>query len=144
MKWIFCSIICLLLSACSSSNDEPIEYIGPWEIFYIEDYHGVHTDSDGFIAWFNNHINHFDAAIFYQSLSNDYYSFTLDASDGGIIELYDYENWYSGTIQWYEIVEYATETEIKEKVSEFEAFSIPKDQDKRYDEFSAYYQKLKD
>lgn len=142
MKWIFCGIICLLLSACSSSNDEPTEYTGPWEIAYSEYYYGVHTDNEDFITWFNNHTSHFEAA-FFRSADNSV-EFILLASYDNVVELYDYENWYSGDIHWYEIVEHATEAEIKEKVSEFEAFTIPEQVNRTYDKFSAYYQKLKD
>ncbi len=140
MKWIFYSIICLFLSACSSSNDEPTEYTGPWEIVYEETYYGIHTDSEDFITWFNNHTNYFEAAFFHTINNN--IEFVLVASDGNVVELYDYEDWYSGNIHWREIVEQATETEIKEKVSEFEAFTIPERVDRTYDKFFAAYHKL--
>lgn len=46
-------ILSFLFAACSSSTDEPdIEYMGPWEIQYYEDYHGLHNDSEEFVKWF--------------------------------------------------------------------------------------------
>lgn len=143
MKFIkFLSILTvLILSSCTSSNEEPdIEYMGQWEIYYYENYHGLHNNSPEFNQWFTAHGKCFDMARFASLDGNDVVVWS--ASNGDWIELKDYERFYNGEIIWLETVNNATEDDIKSKVFYFESFSLANDRDKTYDKFSAQYRKL--
>ncbi len=128
-----------MLIACKSSEDDLIEYMGPWEIVYFEDFHGTHIDSKDFEEWFNDHKDDFVAAQF--STVDGSISVIYSASNGDWIEIDDYSRFYNGSIEWSESISKATESEIKAKVSAFETFTIMNERDQKYDKFSAYYEK---
>lgn len=126
-------ILCILATSCGS--DEPnAPYPGPWEVCYAESYSEIHNNTQEFIDWFNLHLNDFVVCKFVKG--DTYYQFD------DYVELDDYKNYPIGYIEWIEIVDRATEDEIKSKVAQFESFTIkdPKSQ-LHYDIFKAGYQK---
>lgn len=132
----FIAIISLmtLLSACSSDEPET-QYTGPWTIEYSELYYGMHNTSDEFHAWFDKHNSSIIGAVFHK-LSGT--SWTIEGNE---VYWSDYSEWYGGDIEWRETIQYATEDEMKAKVSEFEAFSIKDEKNRTYDDFKAGYKK---
>lgn len=133
-------MICLVISACSTSTDEPSpEFTGPWKIIYYEEYHGIHNNSSEFEAWFNGNKEFFNAAQFSNYSGSSIIA--LYSSNGDWIELEDYNKYYNGDIEWIEYVNTATESEIKTKVSVFESFTLTNNNDKMYDRFTSYYEK---
>ena len=131
-------LVSVLLTSCSS-DDEPMEYTGPWEIFYTEKYQGIHNESEDFVKWFNEYLPSFDDAYYY-SKTWDASFYTSNETD---IFGYDlYNQFYIGEIRWIETVSHATEDELQAKVDAFEAFSIPEvNYNRKFDKFTAYYQR---
>lgn len=130
-NWIILSALCLITSACDS--DEPEKpYTGPWEIYYGESYYGIHNNCDEFNTWFAAHENDFEVA-----------KFTYPNGDWVIISDYitkkDYSVFYSGDIAWIEIVECASEDEVKQMVDRFKAFTIENVIERKYDRFVSSY-----
>lgn len=125
----------LFISSCSSDEPET-PYTGPWEIFYEESYVGLHNNSPEFVEWFNNHTDDFEIAFFR--------SYNVDATYSDYVELDDYKHFQMGDICWHEIVQKATEEEIKAKVKEFESFTIIEDYNTKSDLFQAKYQRYED
>lgn len=131
-------LMVLILSACSSDDEPEPEYTGPWQIEYAEYYRGLHTSDPTFKVWFQNHINNFENAEFtnYSQTKKTFYS----REDGDWIEWEDYSTWYEGAIEWSEIVENASESEIKAMTDKFKSFTVEDDQG-RGDYFEARYRK---
>jgi hypothetical protein len=131
-------IIVLILSACSSDDELEPEYTGPWKIEYAEYYRGLHTSDPAFKVWFQNHVNNFDNASFrnYSQTKETFYS----REAGDWIEWSDYTTWYEGAIEWSEIVESASESEIKMMIDRYKSFTVEDDQG-RVDYFDARYRK---
>lgn len=136
------TFISLIISACSSSTDEPeLEYTGPWEIEYIEEYIGWHTSDPAFKLWFEYNINNFESASFANYSHSQVVFYTKDGGDW--IEWSDYKTWYEGVIEWSEIINDATEDEIKSKVDAFNNFSSDDGTPNgKSDLFNARYRKL--
>lgn len=130
---IIMGLLCLFVTSCGS--DEPdAPYNGPWVIVYDEEYSYMHNDSQEFVDWFNLHLNDFVGCKFVKgNTSYQFYDY---------VELDDYKNYPIGYIEWIEIVNRATEDEIKSKVEQFESFTVkdPKSQ-LNYDIFRAGYQR---
>ncbi len=134
LHWLIIDILCLILSACSSNDEPDAPYTGPWEIHYFESYVGLHNNSKEFEHWFNSHTQYFVEARF----SN--YTGTTQMQYTDYIELDDYKN-YFGEIYWLEIVPKATEDEIKQKIADFESFTVIEDLNTKSDIFQAKYQR---
>ena len=134
--------IVLILSACSSDDEPEPEYTGPWEVVYDEQYIGWHTKAPNFKNWFQKHLQDFEDAEFRDASGSSGVIYTKE--NGDWIEWQDYSKWYSGRIIWAEIVQYASENEIKAKVDEFESFSSYKSEiDYQIgDDFRAHYRRL--
>lgn len=133
---IIIGILSLLGSSCGSDEPEP-PYTGPWQVAYYEEYSYIHNESPEFIDWFNSHLDNFVECQFYDGHNTYYYS--------DYVELDDYKNYHTGSILWIEIVNNATEDEIKLAVDRFQKFSIQEANDSRkFDLFDAYYQRYED
>lgn len=133
LHWLIVGIFCLLFSSCGS--DEPkTPYTGPWEIYYEESYWGLHNNSDAFNTWLANHKNCLLAAKFSHLNGN-----SVQYSDYVTEE--DYSEFYSGDIAWLEIVDHATEDEIKKLTEDFISFSIEKEANRTYDRFFSTYRR---
>ena len=142
-KSILLGVISLLLSACSSQDELVVEYAGPWRIDYVETYAGWHTSDPAFEMWFTKHIEYFESANF------ENYSKTLfasyDKANGDWIEWNDYKDWFYGTITWSEVIDCATESEVKALVEQFQSFTSSNTATSgRYDHFNARYLKIND
>lgn len=129
-------IITFALTSCKDSSDEPDNICsGPWEIYLLEEYYGLHNNSAEFQEWFNEHQKYITRAKFGNwDNSNVWYV------EGNDVLLSDY-SWYSGNIEWLIIIENKSEEDIKAIISTFESFSITDDKTKKYDRFIGYYQK---
>ena len=127
-------IVCLIVSACASDDEPESPYTGPWVIDYMEEYSYMHNDSPEFEEWFNAHLDCFAGCKFIKG--DSYYEFF------DYVELDDYKNYPKGYIEWIEVINTASEDEIKRMVSEFNDFTIedPKSQI-HYDRFDAVYKK---
>lgn len=134
--------IVLILSACSSDDEPEAEYTGPWQIIYDELYYGWTTRDSNFKDWFEAHLQDFECAEFRNASGENSAIYSKD--NGDWIEWQDYKIWYQGNIIWYETIEKATESEIKDKVAEFESFTSYKDEDHSYlvDDFKSQYKRL--
>lgn len=127
-----------IFSACSSDDEPEPEYTGPWKIEYAENFRGLHTSNPDFKIWFQNHTNDFETADFVNYSHTQYVNYTKEGGDW--IEWADYSKWYEGLIDWSEVVEYASEEEIKGMVDAFQSFSV-EDEKGGYDTFYARYRK---
>lgn len=142
MKTIKTSLILLLslfvYSCSSTTSDEPdMPYDGPWIIYYDESYYGIYKRSAEFEEWFDNHLQNFESAYFRQ-LDGTTWEFSCD-DDFPLLS--DYNEWYMGDIVWTEIIQKATEDEIKSTISKFEAFTFRNDKKRIYDDYKATYAK---
>lgn len=134
LHWLLMGIICLAFTACGS-DDEPEEpYTGPWEIYYGESYCGIHNNCDGFNTWLSNHKDCLLRAKFYTPNGNsvEYTEYVTEE---------DYTEFYSGEIEWSEIVDKASEEEIKSMVDRFTSFTIEDSKNRKYDRFEASYKR---
>lgn len=134
LHWILLGILCLVVSSCGSDDEPEVPYTGPWMVEYFEEYSYTHNNSPEFIKWFNDHIGCFVRCNFRKG--NSMFEFT------DYVELDDYKNYPVGNIEWIEIVDNATEDEIRSKVKRFQDFTI-KDPNNRFefDIFEADYQR---
>lgn len=134
IHWLLIGIISLLASSCGSDDEPETPYMGPWVIDYIEEYRYMHNDSPEFVEWFNAHLDCFVYCKFMKG--NAYYEFD------DYVELDDYKNYPKGYIEWIEIIDKATEDEIKLMVARFNDFTIIDEKSQlHYDKFDAQYQK---
>lgn len=134
LHWLIMGILCLVLPACSSNDEPDAPYTGPWAIGYYEEYSYMHNNSPEFVEWFNAHLECFVACKFIKG--NAIYTFD------DYVELDDYNNYPQGYIEWIEIVENATEEEIKAKVEHFKGFTIKDPKSTlEYDIFDASYKR---
>lgn len=139
--FIITAITSIILSSCSSSNDEPeLKYKGPWEIEYVEEYIGWHTSDPAFKIWFQNHTVNFESASFANYSHTQFAQYKKESGD--CIDWSDYKTWYEGVIEWSEVVYDLTEEEIKSKVDAFKNFSSDGNTPNgKYDLFNARYRK---
>jgi len=127
--------VVLILSACSSDDEPEPEYTGPWEIVYDESYYGLHNDSQDFREWFINHSQYLEAAQL-QKLNGA--TWTITDKD---FRLSDYDEWYSGRIRWYQIVDNSSEQDIIDLVETFNSFTIEDRKNNTHDSFKAQYRR---
>lgn len=133
LHWFIGGILCLIASACGS--DEPEKpYTGPWEIYYEESYWGLHNNSNEFNTWLAMHKEGLLAAKFSHLNGNSvlYSEYVTEE---------DYSEFYSGDIAWCEVVDCATEDEIKQMTEDFIAFTIENKVNRTFDRFFASYQR---
>lgn len=137
------SILLIAFSLClfnSCNSDEPeAPYTGPWAIIYSEVYHYMHNSNDDVKIWFDSHSQFFQEAQLYNDVNGNSWSFK---SPEDVIYWSDYSEWSSGTILWVEVIDNASEDEIKQKVEQFKAFSIENKVERRYDDYYAEYQRV--
>lgn len=134
LRWLTIGILCLICTSCGSDDEPDVPYTGPWEIEYYEEYSLIHNDSPEFESWFNSHLNDFQVCSFWDGHS--VYEYT------DYVELDDYKNYHTGEILWIEIVDNASESEIKSLVDKFQQFTIRDSKDlRKYDIFEANYQR---
>lgn len=137
---ILIGILCALLSACTSQDEPEVEYTGPWEIDYAEYYVGWHTNNPSFKTWFQQHTNNFESAEFSNYSQTQKVQYNKEAGDW--IEWDDYSKWFAGIIEWSEVIDNATEGEIKDLIDTFQSFSSNDGKaNGKYDDFHARYRK---
>lgn len=132
-------LIWLIVSSCSSKDEPAMEYNGPWQITFYEEYHGIHNNSDEFREWFINHYDSWYAAQFFTNsgiMTQIWY-----ASNNDYIEWEDYSRYYNGYVVWIDYVSLASESDVQSIVRAFEAFTIYNSTDKIYDRFTATYKR---
>lgn len=131
---IIIGLICLTIFGCSSEDEPEAPYTGPWVVGYYEEYSYTHNNSSEFVDWFKDHLECFVGCKFIKG--NAQYEFY------DYIELDDYDNYPIGYIEWIEIIDKATEDEVKNKVNQFRSFTIKDSQSQiHYDIFEASYKR---
>ena len=127
----------MVICSCSSDAiDEPEQdYRGPWCIVYSEMFYGIHNNNAEVKEWYNDNKS---IISWSQFLTYDPIEWVYPTKT----EAYEYcddEISMCGAIEWYTEIDYAKESDLKKSVSQFESFSIPKNENGYYDEFKAEY-----
>lgn len=134
LHWLIMGILCLVLPACSSNDEPDAPYTGPWEVYYGETFWGIHNNCKDFNEWLANHKDCLVAAKFDYPNGNsvEYTEYVTEE---------DYKEFYSGEIEWCEMVDKASEEEIKSMVDKFTSFTIENSKNRIYDRFYASYKR---
>lgn len=106
---IIMGILCLFATSCGSDDEPEAPYSGPWAVIYMESFNLMHNTSDSFHKWFDEHYDDFDAASLEMSNGSSW------TWQGDYILWTDYDKAIRGNVQWIEIVDNASENEIKIK-----------------------------
>lgn len=131
--WLLLSVIAIL-SSCESHDEPEHPYTGPWEIAIDEYFYGIYNGSTEYIDWFNEHQQYIVGAKFIKN--------TVTTSISGNDVLYtDYKHYYEGSIAWYQIIDKASEQDLKLQMKRIERFSTSKDKNGRFDTFKATYRR---
>lgn len=107
------------------------EYTGPWKVTYSENYYNFHIDNPDFHEWLS--------LAQKKRLINNYFNSPSWCGPDAVRDVYDcYKENIGGIFLWSEVIETATEAEIKEKVAKFKSFTQI-NSGTSYDTFEADY-----